>query len=65
MRLETIKKEKTIILQMEEYEDMHDYMERLKETVDLLSNKEELQKVKDALDRIHSGKFLTKKELLN
>jgi len=30
-----------------------------------LNNKEEMKKIKMALDRINSGEFLTKKELLN
>tara|TARA_Y100000310_G_C20678823_1_gene814661 strand:- start:1536 stop:1733 length:198 start_codon:yes stop_codon:yes gene_type:complete len=65
MEQETIAKEKTVCLPVEEYEDMYDYMSRLKETVDLLNNKEEMKKIKMALDRINSGEFLTKKELLN
>jgi len=54
----------TIQLPKEEYLDMMDYMERLKETLDVLSSKHSIKKLKDALTRIESGEFLTKKNMV-
>ncbi len=56
--------EEMISLSKEEYEDMQEYMERLRETVTLLNDKEEMQEIKEALSRIESGEFLTEKDVL-
>ena len=39
----------TIQIPKEEYQDMLDYMERMRETIDVLSNKELVKKLKSAL----------------
>ena len=55
---------KTIPIQQEEYQDMLEYMERMRETIEVLSNKETVKKLERALRRIQSGKFLTKKDMV-
>lgn len=52
-----------ISISKKEYEDMLEYMERMRETIEVLSNKETVRKVNEALERIESGEFLTKKEM--
>ncbi len=47
-----------------EYQDMVDYMERMRETIEVLSNKQSVKKLNDALNRIESGEFLTKKDMV-
>ena len=47
-----------------EYEDMLEYMERLRETIDVLSNKETVKRLTEALSRIEAGDFLTKKDMV-
>ena len=47
----------------EEYEDMVDYMERMRETIDVLSNKETIKRLNDALKRVESGEFLRKEDM--
>jgi len=54
----------TIQLTKEDYEDMVEYMERMRETIDVLSNNKTIRKLKDALARIEGGEFLTKEELV-
>ena len=54
----------TIQLSKDEYEDMVDYMERMRETVDVLSNKETVKKLNLALERMDSGEFLTKHDMV-
>ena len=48
-----------------EYQDMVDYMERMRETIEVLSNKHTIKKLNDALKRIESGEFLTKKDMVS
>lgn len=55
--------QKTIQLPKEEYEDIMDYMERLRETVEILTNTKTVEKIKEALRRMDSGEFLTKKDM--
>ena len=55
----------TVQVQREEYEDMVDYMERMRETLEVLSNKETIKKLSSALKRIESGEFLTKKDMIS
>ena len=55
---------KTVSIQQEEYHDMIDYMERMKETIGVLSNRETVKKLKLALKRIESGEFLTKNDMV-
>jgi len=47
-----------------EYDDLLDYMSRLKETVEVLSNKELIKEIHAALKRIDSGEYLTRKEMV-
>jgi PHD/YefM family antitoxin component YafN of YafNO toxin-antitoxin module len=53
----------TITISKKEYEDMIDYIERMKETIGVLSNEKTVKKLKDALERIENGEFLTKKDM--
>ena len=55
----------TIQLPKEEYEDMVDYMERLRETIDVLSSESTIKKLKKALDRMEKDEFLSKEEMQN
>jgi len=41
-----------------------DYMERMRETVDVLSNKETVKKLNQAFERMESGEYLTKHEMV-
>ena len=42
---------------------MLDYMERMRETIEVLSNEETVRKLNDALERVERGEFLTKEEM--
>ena len=42
---------------------MLDYMERMRETIEVLSNEETVRKLNDALERMERGEFLTKEEM--
>ncbi|KYK30084.1 MAG: hypothetical protein AYK19_18775 [Theionarchaea archaeon DG-70-1] len=53
----------TISISKKEYEDMLEYMERMRETIEILSNEETVRKLNDALERIERGEFLTKEEM--
>ena len=53
----------TISMSKKEYEDMLDYMERMRETIEVLSNEETVRKLNEALERIERGEFLTKEEM--
>ena len=52
----------TIQLSKEEYEDMLDYMERMRETIEVLSDEETVKKISEALKRIEKGEYLTKEQ---
>jgi len=54
----------TIQVPKEEYEDMLDYLERMRETISVLSNKETIKRLSIALARIESGEFLTKEDMV-
>ncbi len=54
---------KTVQMPKEEYEDMIEYMERMRETIEVLSSNETVRKLKEALERIESGEFLTKEDM--
>ena len=45
------------------YEDMLESMERMRETIEVLSNEETVRKLNDALERIERGEFLIKEEM--
>ena len=46
-----------------DYEDMVDYMKRMRETIEVLSNKESVKKLNSALNRVESGTFLIKDDM--
>lgn len=52
-----------ISISREEYEDLLEYIERMRETIDVLSNEETIRKLRTALERIEHGNFLTKEEM--
>ena len=56
--------DKTIVISENEYNDMLDYMQRLQETVDVLSNSKTILKVQKAIERIESGDFFDKRRIL-
>ncbi len=51
-------------LYRDEYDDLLEYIDRLKETVNVLSDKDTVTKIKDALERIDSGEYLTKEDMV-
>ncbi|MGC1122839.1 MAG: hypothetical protein WBA22_17300 [Candidatus Methanofastidiosia archaeon] len=53
----------TISISKKEYEDLLEYMERMRETIDVLSNEETVKKLNNALERMERGEFLTKEEM--
>ena len=53
----------TISIPKKEYEDMLKDMERMRETIEVLSNEETVKKLNDALERVGRGEFLTKEEM--
>ena len=53
----------TITISRKEYKDMLEDMERMKETIEVLSNEETMKKLNDALKRVGRGEFLTKEEM--
>ncbi len=57
-------KQEQIKIPRVEYEDILDYMERLRETVAVLSNQETVKKLNNALNRMETGEFLTKKDMV-
>ena len=42
---------------------MLEYMERMRETIEVLSNEKTVRKLNDALERVERGDFLTKEEM--
>jgi len=51
-------------LYKDEYDDLLEYIDRLKETVNVLSDRDTVTKIKDALGRIDSGEYLTKEDMV-
>ncbi len=47
-----------------EYKNMIEHLKRMRETIEVLLNKQTVKKLNCALKRIESGKFLTKKEMI-
>ena len=39
------------------------YMERMRETIEVLSNEKTVRKLNDALERVERGEFLTEEEM--
>jgi len=55
----------TVRLSKQEYEDMLDYMERMRETIEVLSDEKTVKKINDALQRMEKGEYLTKDEIFS
>jgi PHD/YefM family antitoxin component YafN of YafNO toxin-antitoxin module len=53
----------TITISKKEYKDMLENMERMEETIEVLSNEKTMKKLNDALKRVGRGEFLTKEEM--
>jgi hypothetical protein len=51
-------------LYKDEYDDMLEYIDRLTETINVLSDRGTVTAVKEALSRINSGEYLTKEEMV-
>ena len=51
-------------IKKEKYEGMKESIERLRETVEVLSSKRTIKKLEMALMRVEAGKYLVKKDLL-
>ena len=47
-----------------EYDDMIEYIDRLTETINVISEKGTITAVKQALSRINSGEYLTKDDMV-
>ncbi len=62
--METQIEHNKVWLYKDEYEDMLEYIDRLKETIDILSDTDNLISVKEALTRIKSGDYLTKEDMV-
>ena len=55
----------TVRLSKQEYEDMLDYMERMRETIEVLSDEKTVKKINDALQRMKKGEYLIKDEIFS
>jgi PHD/YefM family antitoxin component YafN of YafNO toxin-antitoxin module len=53
----------TITISKKEYKDMLENMERMEETIEVLSNEKTMKKLNDALKRVGRSEFLTKEEM--
>lgn len=53
----------TITIEKDEYEDLRDLMDRMRETIDILSNQETVKKLNAALKRFSQGEFLTEEQV--
>ncbi len=62
--METRLENKKVWLYKDEYDDMLEYIERLKETIAVLSDRDAIRKMKNALSRINSGEYLTKEDCI-
>ncbi len=62
--METHNESNKIWLYKDEYDDMIEYIDRLTETINVLSEKGTITAVKQALNRINSGEYLTKDDMV-
>ena len=62
--METHIESNKIWLYKDEYDDMIEYIDRLTETINVLSEKGTIAAVKQALNRINSGEYLTKDDMV-
>ncbi len=53
-----------IWLYKDEYDDMIEYIDRLTETINIFSEKGTITAVKQAFNRINSGMYLTKDDMV-
>jgi len=51
-------------LYKDEYDDMIEYIDRLTETINIFTEKGTITAVKQALNRINSGMYLTKDDMV-
>ena len=62
--METHTDHNKVWLYKDEYDDLFEYIDRLKETIDFLSDKNAVSEVKTALANIASGDYLTKEDMV-
>ncbi|NOR47553.1 MAG: hypothetical protein GQ533_05855 [Methanosarcinaceae archaeon] len=62
--METHVESNKVWLYKDEYDDMLEYIDRLTETINVLSDKSTTTAVKQALSRINSGEYLTKEDMV-
>lgn len=53
----------TISISKKEYEDLLEYVGRMRETIEVLSNEKTVRNLHDALERVERGEFLAKEEM--
>lgn len=56
--------EDKVVLSKCEYDDMLEYMQRLQETIEVMSNTDTMNKLHSALNRVESGEYLTKEDMM-
>ena len=62
--METHVESNKVWLYKDEYDDMLEYIDRLTETINVLSDRGTITAVKQALSRINSGEYLTKEYMV-
>jgi len=62
--METHVESNRVWLYKDKYDDMLEYIDRLTETINVLSDRNTITAVKQALSRINSGKYLTKEDMV-
>ena len=62
--METHVESNKVWLYKDEYDDMLEYIDRLTETINVLSDKSTITAVKQALSRINSDEYLTKEDMV-
>ncbi|MFW6231170.1 MAG: hypothetical protein ACOC32_04065 [Nanoarchaeota archaeon] len=53
----------TVRIPKKKYDEMLDYIDRLHETVEILSDKKTVKILNDAISRIEQGEYLTKDDM--
>jgi len=62
--METHVESNRVWLYKDKYDDMLEYIDRLTEAINVLSDKGTTTAVKQALSRINSGEYLTKEDMM-
>ncbi|MBC2698745.1 MAG: hypothetical protein HF975_14855 [ANME-2 cluster archaeon] len=62
--METNVESNRVWLYKDEYDDMLEYIDRLTEIINVLSDRSIITAVKQALSRINSGEYLTKENMV-